>query len=559
MRRPLHASLHRSLIGSGLVALVVAVSHVATAAPKNFSGSLRILLPGIDLLTLGNGTGTSDGGFGSPATLPGGEFPLQDTVSLSPPFALLITAVEIAAPSAPGVPGSNGPLSWDGSVGTMPLNASAFLWGLGTVLGAIPLNVVGVGGSQPFTFGFNGTVVGNPYRAQYTTVTGSTSQGGTLFLFASGFDNRTANGFGTLQLVSPTHVRLPGLSTTLPAAAILSLNFQPPPPGNDDFADATPVPGLPYGETTTLSGTSRETNEPFASCGFGSTAGTLWWSFTPAETQTVSVRVTSSSSSYTAVYTGASLAGLSQITCRNFSGSGSFVAEAGETYFIQVGSLFGSGAQLQFQIDVAPPPEAEFHLDTSSPSRFDTVAFHSTSDDPAGIGIETWLWDFGDGTTDTESGCCPGHRYAEDGEYTAVLTVTTFDGRSDTTSLLVSIETHDVAITRFSVPKSASAGQTRSISVGVNSRLYTEQVQVVLERSNPGGPFSDFVEVGRLTLTTPVRSRNRTTNFQFSYTFTQDDAAIGKVTFRATATILDAPDALPADNTAISAPTKVGK
>jgi len=57
----------------------------------------------------------------------------------------------------------------------------------------------------------------------------------------------------------------------------------------------------------------------------------------------------------------------------------------------------------------------------------------------------------------------------------------------------------------------------------------------------------------------PVRPSNRTTDFNFSYTFTSEDAAIGKVTFRAVASIIEARDALSADNEAISSPTKVGR
>ena len=47
--------------------------------------------------------------------------------------------------------------------------------------------------------------------------------------------------------------------------------------------------------------------------------------------------------------------------------------------------------------------------------------------------------------------------------------------------------------------------------------------------------------------------------FGFSYTFTADDAQIGKVTFRAVAVISGARDALPADNEAIAPPTKVSR
>jgi hypothetical protein len=51
--------------------------------------------------------------------------------------------------------------------------------------------------------------------------------------------------------------------------------------------------------------------------------------------------------------------------------------------------------------------------------------------------------------------------------------------------------------------------------------------------------------------------RDRVSTVLFSYTFTPDDAIIGKVTFRAVAVILGGRDALPADNVAIGPPTKV--
>jgi hypothetical protein len=50
---------------------------------------------------------------------------------------------------------------------------------------------------------------------------------------------------------------------------------------------------------------------------------------------------------------------------------------------------------------------------------------------------------------------------------------------------------------------------------------------------------------------------SRTTSFDFSYTFTADDAVAGKVTFKVVATIVGARDAAPADNEAIALPTKV--
>ena len=55
-----------------------------------------------------------------------------------------------------------------------------------------------------------------------------------------------------------------------------------------------------------------------------------------------------------------------------------------------------------------------------------------------------------------------------------------------------------------------------------------------------------------------VANGGKATPYRFSYTFTADDAAIGKVTFKALATIPGARDALTGDNEVISLPTKVG-
>ena len=213
----------------------------------------------------------------------------------------------------------------------------------------------------------------------------------------------------------------------------------------------------------------------------------------------------------------------------------------------------GSGSYLlTVQEFATPAPVAGFYFYPYEPSAFDVVQFSDWSYDPAGVGIASRVWDLGDGTTETGFGST--HQYA-DGDYTVRLTVTTYDGRTDSTSQFLQVRTRDVAITKFSVPRSASVGQTRTITVGVNSRRSPERVEVVLWKSVPGG----FEYVGVLTQSVPVRSANRTTDFSFSYTFTSADAQVGKVTFKAIASIVGGRDALPADNEAIASPTKVGR
>jgi hypothetical protein len=65
--------------------------------------------------------------------------------------------------------------------------------------------------------------------------------------------------------------------------------------------------------------------------------------------------------------------------------------------------------------------------------------------------------------------------------------------------------------------------------------------------------------VGDLTKSVPVRSGSRTTTFTFNYTFTREDAAMGRITFRAVANLVGPHDRFPADNEFVALPTNVGR
>lgn len=335
----------------------------------------------------------------------------------------------------------------------------------------------------------------------------------------------------------------------------MRLNVQAvPPPPNDGFADATAVDALPFTDSADMTAATTEPDELVTPAGFA-IVGSVWYVFTATESESLTANANVCCATLTlAAYTGDSLASLTEVK----SAIGqmlTFSSVAGTTYYIQVGrgGAFGGTIPMSFRLDRTPPPVAAFGFSPFEPSVFDTIQFFNGSFDPVGVGIETAIWDFGDGSTDTNFSVS--HRYADDGDYTATLTVTTFDGRTGSSSQVVHVKTHDVAITRFVTPSSASAGQTRAISVDLRNTRYTETVQVQLLKSVPG-QFGDFQLVGTLTHEVPA-SRNRMIPFAFNYTFTSDDAAIGKVTFQAIATIVNARDALSADNTAISLPTRV--
>ena len=331
--------------------------------------------------------------------------------------------------------------------------------------------------------------------------------------------------------------------------------YPPPgtPPPNDNFASAKVV-GFPFQEYIALGAATVEAQEPTPSCGYG-TAYSAWYAFTSTGSGLVSTGTTGYYSSLTtAVYTGSSLGSLSQVACQTGSALTTFQATAGTTYYIQLSSSYAPYGIVSFVVQPPPWPTARPYYLPLQPSRYDTIAFYSGALDPAGLGIASATWDFGDGTTGT--GQSVYHRYAADGDYTVTLTVVTVDGRSTTVTTPVKVRTSDVAITRFTTPNTGSTGQTRSISVDVVANTYPEKVQVTLYKSVAG--YAGTEVVGTLTQSVPVRSSGRSVSFDFSYTFTPADADIGKVTFKAVASIVGGTDALPADNEAV-ATTKVSR
>ncbi len=341
----------------------------------------------------------------------------------------------------------------------------------------------------------------------------------------------------------------------------LQLNLQElPRPANDDFTNAMIVSSpLPFDNTVDTQYSSRQTSEPTPSCAYyGAGTRSVWYAFTPTTSGSVSASIPASAfTPVFAAYTGNSLASLTQVGCQTYSGSLiTFHVNAGTTYYFQVGNLYpwDQGGPMQFHLDVTPQPVAGFYYYPSDPSVFDTIQFYDGSSDPGQVGFNSFTWNFGDGSTAT--GSSPTHKYAKDGDYTVQHSATTVDGRTASITQVVHVKTHDVAITKINAPQSASAKQTRTITISVNSKGYAETVRIDLYKSVAGG----FEYVGSITQLVPASSSKKTVTFSFNYTFTSGDASIGKVTFKAVATIVGARDSYPSDNEAISSPpTKVTK
>jgi PKD repeat protein len=365
----------------------------------------------------------------------------------------------------------------------------------------------------------------SPYYNGLSAVTFNAEAGKTYYLQAGGFFSWTT---GTLNL---------------------SVQAIPPPP-NDNFGSATTVDSLPFFNTVDAGGATVESGEPTPSCNYGQSPGTVWYAFTPSRSGSYSA--SAGGNAQVAVYTGGHLDSLSQIGCRAFGTPLTFHADAGTTYYFQLGGLSSERGTVSLSLDVAPPPVVSFFSTPGDPSIYDTIQFFDQSYDPAQVGISSESWSFGDGSS--ASGCCPTHRYSADGTYTVRLTVTTSDGRTASTSRDLLVKTHDVSVARVTAPQTARVGQTRAISVGLTNRRYPETVQVVLSKSVAGGGWQ---QVGVLTQYVPVRGGGRTTDFSFNYTFAPEDAQVGKINFQAVAVIQGERDALPNDNTFISLATKV--
>lgn len=332
----------------------------------------------------------------------------------------------------------------------------------------------------------------------------------------------------------------------------LTLNItQVFPPSNDDFANAKVISEAPYSDSADAIYASTELGEP-STCGWNFHK-TLWYAFTASTSTSYTAEANGGGYATVAVYQGTDFKNLVQLACStDWTARTTIKMEAGKTYYFQThinDEWYGS--QVNFYIYPTPPPEAHFSYAPLDPLKNETIQFYNESYDPYWMGIQACTWDFGDGSTTTDF--YPTHAYATDGDYTVQLTATTTDNRTASTSQVVQVRTHDVGVTRFVVPTSARAGQTKAITVYVKNLYYAETVQVDLYKSTVNG----YELVSSITQDLPVRPPSKAQAFNFNYTFTKEDAALGKVVFKAVVTIVNARDVYPGDNEMFSIATKV--
>ena len=227
-------ALHcRILVLLVLLFAALATSPGAQALP--YSGTLTIqyapvMEPDVDgapLLEVSGGGISSDGPDGS-FTLSAGDFAGTDSGYGGMGVRPTIEALEISVANEEGsFAAGAGSMSVVGTMTQYFFYAFDPDWGV-----PIPLDTVGVGGSDPFTGPVaSGSISGTITGSEWTT--GTVSRSGFLgSLEATGLDARSPDGSGTIVLVTGFEVAFDNvgvITEPIPGIATLTLDFAPEP------------------------------------------------------------------------------------------------------------------------------------------------------------------------------------------------------------------------------------------------------------------------------------------------------------------------------------------
>jgi len=183
-------------------------------------------------------------------------------------------------------------------------------------------------------------------------------------------------------------------------------------------------------------------------------------------------------------------------------------------------------------VNVLDYPVASFTYSPEEPLRNRTVTFDASGSTPNGGTIDSYAWDFGDGTTD--SGMVVDHIFAEVGTYTVTLNVTDSEGlvNSVTHDVTVSMK-HDVAVVSVEIPlvqRSVWAGAGVSITIVVrNEGSETETFNVTTYYDD------HIIETRLVTNLTPDASQ------ELKITWDTSDVSAGEYNITAEAILVGEP------------------
>jgi 5-hydroxyisourate hydrolase-like protein (transthyretin family) len=120
-------------------------------------------------------------------------------------------------------------------------------------------------------------------------------------------------------------------------------------PTNDNFAGAERIAAIPFAATLDVSEATLEANEP-QNC--TPSDRTVWYSFVPSATMTLVADARLGSGGTINIYraTGSGITSLEPVQCVSSGGAITFLVEAGQTYYLQVGAPAGEPGNVQFSL-----------------------------------------------------------------------------------------------------------------------------------------------------------------------------------------------------------------
>ncbi len=200
------------------------------------------------------------------------------------------------------------------------------------------------------------------------------------------------------------------------------------------------------------------------------------------------------------------------------------------------------------------PPIARFTFSPPSPTVGTSVFFDgSLSYDPDGF-VQSWAWNFGDGSSLTFGGAFVSHNFGAPGNYSVSLTVSDNFGLANSTSLNVPVRPrmeHDVGILFVNVQKPVIvSGESVGVYAGlVNNGLSSEVVEVTVY-------YDSHVATSRTGISLPV-SNSTCCGGPFLVFLTWDTKGVPAGNYTVSASVFLTSDQNLADNNVTDGPVTI--
>ena len=299
---------------------------------------------------------------------------------------------------------------------------------------------------------------------------------------------------------------------------------QAAPESNDTMASATTV-SVPSDQQPDLTLATAEPGEAPPSCDTTATRS-VWYRYTPTRAKVVQV-----AGNVISVHRAGEA---SELACAQRYSKVLFGAAANETYLIRAATSPQTTERVPVLLRTAPDISTSLSTWPQTPTVLEDTTIGVSVSDGNYLPFTSATIDLGDGTVLRSNGEQVKHRFTRDGDYQVTVTASVADGRTATATRTLKVRTHDVSVAGLSVPASARAGQTKPIKVSVANVRGDEDVTVVLYRVGANGEQERTI--GTLTQRVPASAQGRT-EFPFAYSYREEDATAGQVTFRVRAEV----------------------